>query len=244
MSNAIRALLVTTDARLAAQFGEVAREVGIEAQPSVRNDGVPDELKCAKYEALLLDFDTNAAAMEILTSVRQSQSNRNAVVFAVATDSYQGQKALDCGANLRFERPLEIKQIRRGLYAAYELMVRERRRYFRCAVELPVLVIQTGSGGDFRCVTMNISSNGMALRTQSVLKPGEEIEVIVSLPGTELPVRAIGTVVWDDKHGKTGVSFKCTGPQHQTDLDSWLDTQLHGLLGSEQPGHGDLNLNG
>ena len=39
-------------------------------------------------------------------------------------------------------------------------------------------------------------------------------------------VRAIGTVVWDDKHGKTGISLTCANPQYQIDLDSWLDDQF------------------
>ena len=226
MSNPMRALLVTTDPWLTANFTEIAREVGVDAQPTSDTAGDSQELIRAKYEAALLDFDTTPDALAILVAVRQHPSNRNAVVLAVATDGAQGQKALENGANLLLERPLDPKQIRRGLYAVYDLMVQERRRYFRCAVELPVLVIQTSSGGDFKCISMNISGSGIALKTPSTLEPGEKVEIIVSLPGSALPVRAIGTVVWDDKHGKTGISFKCTSPDHQAHLDSWLDAQL------------------
>jgi PilZ domain len=241
VSNAIRALLVTTDARLDEQFMAITREIGIDAQATARKEGIPEELTRAKYEAILLDFDTIPEAMAILSTVRESPANKNAVVFAVATDVPQGRKALECGANLRFERPLDVKQIRRGIYAAYDSMVRERRRYFRCTVELPVLIVQASSGADLRCTSMNISSSGIALRTPSVLKTGEEVQIILSLPETDLPVRAIGTVVWDDKHGKSGISFKCASPQHQSDLDSWLDTQLRTLLGSEPPRPGISN---
>ena len=238
MSNAIRALLVTTDARLDEQFMAITREIGIDAQAAATKVGigVPEELTRTKYEAILLDFDTIPEAMAILTTVRQSLTNRNAVVFAVATDVPQGRKALEYGATLRFERPLDIKQIRRGIYAAYDQMVRERRRYFRCTVELPVLIVQTSSDEDLRCTSMNISSSGIALRAPSVLRPGEEVEIILSLPETDLPVRAIGTVAWDDRHGKSGICFKCATPQHQSDLDSWLDGQMQMLLGSEPPG--------
>ncbi len=214
MTNAMRALLVTPDPWLTVNFTDISREVGIEVQTSAKTDGIPEELGRAKYEAVLLDFDMVANAMSILAAMRQNPSNRNAVVFAVATGVEQGQQALHNGANFLFKRPLEAKQVRRVLYAAYELMVRERRRYFRCAVELPVLLIHASSESDFRCTSMNISSSGMALNT---------------------PSRAIGTVVWDDKHGKSGIGFKCTTPQHQSDLDAWLDTQLENLLGSERP---------
>jgi len=235
VTNAMRALLVTPDSWLTVTFTDISREVGIEAQSGGRTDGIPEELGRAKYEAVLLDFDMVANAMSILAAMRQNPSNRNAVVFAVATGVEQGQQALHNGANFLFKRPLEAKLVRRVLYAAYELMVRERRRYFRCAVELPVLLIHASSESDFRCTSMNISSSGMALNTPSALNPGEEVQVILFLPDSKLAVRAIGTVVWDDKHGKSGIGFKCTTPQHQSDLDAWLDTQLENLLGSERP---------
>src|SRR5262249_490007 len=136
------------------------------------------------------------------------------------------QRVLEQGANFLLERPLEPKQIRRALDASYDQMVRERRRYFRCAAEITVLLIQTGSGTDFWCTNMNISSTGIALSTPTAFQAGEEVQVVMFLRESALTIRALGTVVWDDKHGKTGVSFKCANAQHQSDLDAWLDTQF------------------
>jgi Tfp pilus assembly protein PilZ len=235
VNNALRALMVTTDPWLTANFAQIAAEVGIEAQTSARNGGIPDELSGVKYEGVLLDFDVIPDAMAVLSAVRQSRSNEKAVVFAIATDAAQGHSVLENGANLLLERPLDAKQIRRALYAAYDLMVRERRRYFRCAVQVPVLLIQPSSGTDFRCTSINISGSGIALNTPSTFKAGEEVQIVVFLRDSELAIRAMATVVWDDRHGKTGLSFKCSSQQHQTDLEGWLDSQLPVLLGSDRP---------
>jgi hypothetical protein len=226
--------MVTTDPWLTANFAQIAREVGIEAQTSARNGGIPDELSGVKYEGVLLDFDVIPDAMAVLSAVRQSLSNEKAVVFAIATDAAQGHSVLENGANLLLERPLDAKQIRRALYAAYDLMVRERRRYFRCAVQVPVLIIQPSSGTDFRCTSINMSGSGIALNTPSTFKAGEEVQIVVFLRDAELAIRAMATVVWDDRHGKTGLSFKCSSQQHQTDLEGWLDSQLPVLLGSDR----------
>ena len=226
--------MVTTDPWLVASFAEISREVGIEAQASDDKPGVPEQLSASKYEAVLLDFDTVSEAAPILTAVRQSRSNEKAVVFVIATDASRGQAALEHGANVVLERPLERKQIRRAVYAAYDLIIRERRRYFRCAVDLPVLLIHSSSGADFRCRSMNISSSGMALGTPSVLNPGEVVQIVWSFEANGSIIRAIGIVMWDDKHGKAGISFKCTTPQHQADLDAWLDRQLLSRLGPSQ----------
>lgn len=112
------------------------------------------------------------------------------------------------------------------MHGAHELMVRERRRYFRCVAEVPVLLVQTRSGADCKCTTINVSSNGVDLKVPSPLQPGGEIHLILFLQGVDTFVRAIGSVVWDDKHGKTGISFRCANPQYQIELDSRLDVQF------------------
>lgn len=228
MTHALRTLLVTPDNALAGTFAELSRELGIEVQPSGNVDGIPGELQLAKYEAVLLDFDRVPEAGHILTKLRETPSSKTSVVFALASDTEQRQAALQSGANLLFKRPLEESQIRNAIHAAYDLMARERRRYFRCAVNVPVLLIRENSRADSRCTSINLSSGGIALLSPVVLTPGDQVEVIFSLPGVDSLIRAISTVIWDDKHGKTGLSFRCTGPEHQGDLDAWLDAQLEG----------------
>jgi hypothetical protein len=129
------------------------------------------------------------------------------------------------GANFVFERPFVTQEIRRALYAAYERMLGERRRYFRCALELPVLIIRSSSGLSLECVTMNVSSSGMAVKTATQLSQGEAV-YISFVPPDKFTVRATGVVIWDDKHGKSGIRLQCSGPEMQHRLASWLDSQL------------------
>lgn len=226
-SRAIQALLVTPDPFLVTAFTAVCRELGIEVRTTAGNDGMIEELERVKYEGVLVDFDRTPDPVLMLNAVRRSPSNRNAIAFAVATNADDQQQALENGINLLFRRPFDAREIRRILHGAHDLMVRERRRYFRCVAEVPVLLVQMRSGADCKCTTMNLSGTGVALKAPSPLEPGEEIQLILFLQGADIVVRALGTVVWDDKHGKTGVSFKCASPQHQGELDSWLDVQFN-----------------
>lgn len=226
-SRAIQALLVTPDPFLVTAFTAVCRELGIEVHTIAGNDGIVEELGRAKYEGVFVDFDTAPDPIPMLNALRRSPSNRTAVAFAVATKADDRRQALENGINLLFHRPFDAREIRRVLHGAHDLMVRERRRYFRCAAEVPVLLIQTRSGADCKCTTTNLSNNGVALKASSTLEPGEEIHLILFLQGADIVVRAIGTVVWDDKHGKTGISFKFASPQHQAELNSWLDVQFN-----------------
>lgn len=224
---AIQALLVTPDPFLVTAFTAACRELGIEVRTTAGNNGIVEELGKAKYEGVLVDFDTAPDPILMLNALRRSPANRNAVAFVVATKSDNRRRALENGINFLFHRPLDAREIRRILHGAHNLMVRERRRYFRCVAEVPVLVVQMRSGADCKCTTMNVSSSGVAVKAPSPLEPGEEIQLILFLQGADIVVRALGTVVWDDKHGKTGISFQCASPQHQAELDSWLDVQFN-----------------
>lgn len=219
----IRALIVTPDPWLLKHFEGVCKELGIEAQSSGTTGCIPEEIRQAKYEAVLVDFDTVPETPTIIGGVRESRRNRNALVFAVATDTAHRHQALRQGANFIFERPLDANEIRRVLYAAYDLMVRERRRYFRCTAELPALLGLGNGGTDLRCTTINISSNGMVLKTPYPLSPGEAVQIALFLPGAGRAVGARGTVVWDDKQGKTGIDFQCDTQRDQSQLDAWLN---------------------
>jgi DNA-binding response OmpR family regulator len=236
MANVIelRTLLVTLDSVLADTITNISRELSIDVQTSTSVGEVPEELASTKYEALFLDFDTVTETAPILDILRGSPSNRPALIFAVATGAAQKQQALQQGANFVLERPLAAAEVRRSLYAAYDLMARERRRYFRYSVEYPLLLERSGSGTDLSCNTINISNSGLAVSTPSTLLPGERINLVLLLREPELAVRGAGSVVWDDRHGKAGINFQCASPAGQVAFNSWLDSRFSALL---RPSH-------
>lgn len=223
----IRTLVVTSDTSLVVTFTQACEELGVEVSTNDGNDGIPEELGHAKFEGVLVDFDTVCNLTSTLAAIRRSPANRNAVTFAVATKADDRRQARANGVNFLFNRPFDAREIRRVLDGAFDLMICECRRYFRCVAEIPVLLTKIRSGTDCKCMTMNLSSGGMAIKGHSSLIPSEEIHLAFSLPGADAMVRATGVVIWDDKHGKTGISFRCASAEHQADLDSWLDAQFH-----------------
>jgi PilZ domain len=230
----IRALVVTHDPGSAATFIQVSSEFGISAQPTRGNDGgIPEELGFAKYEALLLDFETVPQTVRILTTLRRNPANRNAVVFAVVGSDDSRRRARDQGATFLLERPLKTDQTRRVLQAAYGLMACERRRCFRCVAEILVNLVREDHD-PVQCRTINISSNGMAASSPASFRTGETLHILFVLPGSQSETRALGTVVWDDKHGKTGLSMACVNSQMQLELDAWLDANFSRVMGKNR----------
>ncbi len=224
----IRALVMTRDSSLMSLFVDISREIGVVTDISEQTDGVPSELAGQKYEALLIDFDGVSDPGTVVAALRASPSNHNAVVFAIATEHYRREAALLHGANFVFPRPIDNKELRRTLYAAYDAMTRERRRYFRFTAELPVFLTRA-DGSDLVARTSNVSASGMSIRSSVSFNLGERVGLTLDLRNDGPHVLARGTVVWDDKHGKSGISFQCVRPELQRTLDSWLDAQFSRL---------------
>ena len=240
-SSDIRALVVTPDPALASTFVQISREFGIRAECSQRSEATPPEWQHEKYEALLIDFDIVRDPAPALAALRATPSNRGAVVLAVVSNNAQKDLALGNGANFVLTRPIDGQDLRRTLGTACEIMKQERRRYFRCTAELPVSITRE-DGSRLAAKTANVSAQGMSIVSAVNFRFGERIAITVMLAEPRFHVLGEGVVVWDDKHGKTGISFRCV-PHMQKLLDSWLDEEFKRLredsLRDLQAGRGD-----
>lgn len=221
----LHVLLFTVDPLLVTAFASASKELGIEAQSTENSHQLSEHLNRAKYEGVVLDFDTVADPRPAFASVRESRSNKNAIVFAVASNPKQMDDALQHRAHFLLRRPIEADAIKGTLRSAYDLMLGERRRHFRCTAQLPVRLAIIGTGAHLECSTMNVSSNGMAVTTSVPLKPAETVDITILLPNG-FSVHALGIVIWDDKHGKSGLHFQCSTPEMRHNLDSWLDSRF------------------
>ena len=145
------------------------------------------------------------------------------LVIAVATSGDMNQAASAGGASFIVERPLLPKRIRDLVRAAYGRMLRDGQTYFRMAVELPVSIRRV-SGTILQCTTLNLSQRGMAITSSTPLgvPAGEQINIGFAIPNTDIFVSAKGKVIWDDKHGKTGITFECTCPSVEARFFNWL----------------------
>jgi len=228
----IQALLLTADALLINHFSHLSRELGIDAQSSADPENFSEQFNQGRYEALLLDFDTIPGARSAMGFLRSASRGKNTVVFAVATNTENRDHALREGAHFLLQRPLKISTMREALNSAYDFMCSERRRYYRCIAEIPVLLTRHNSGTTVQCSTLNVSSDGMAVSTPIPLTPAETADFALPLP-TGFIVRGTAIVIWDDKHGKSGLKMSCGAPFMRQKLDAWLDSQLDGSAQKE-----------
>ena len=222
------ALLVSADPATIQQFSLALRELSI--SPNTCHDAASAGLllKSRKFDAVIVDLQLGEQSGLILDEVHLSASNRTAVSFGISNNDAEATAALRQKSQFVFERPLSAQSIHKTLKPAFGLILRERRRYFRYPISLPV-IIQRPSRQEVRCTSVNISGGGMALSTQVPLVPGENVHVRFTLPDHGGPVVAESTICWS-KTGHLGVRFLSVSDEHKSELQVWLSQKLEQIL--------------
>jgi len=215
----VHLLLVSQDPALVAMVTNMASEYKVRTLAVEQASNACMDLRASKFEGVMLDCDSVLGIAPVLSAVLESPSNRRSVIVAVLTDFVSSD--FRKYSHFVVQRPLRPVFLRRTFAIVYSLMQRELRRYFRYAVELPIAVTRKG-GERLNCTTLNVSKSGVALCSPRPLELGEEVSLHFVLPGSAA-VEGSGEVVWDDRHGKSGLHLCCRTPQMRLELESWLD---------------------
>jgi hypothetical protein len=188
------ALFVSADPATIQQFNQALQELSISPDICRQVPAAIGLLNRRKFDAVMVDLQLGEQAILILDQVRLSPSNQTAVTFAISGSDAEAT-ALREKSGFVFERPLSLKSIRSTLRPAYGLILRERRRYFRCPISIPVVILRRAHP-EVRCNSVNVSEGGMALSTFVPLSPGEIVHAQFTLPGHEVPFSAESTICW------------------------------------------------
>lgn len=188
------ALLASADPVTIQQFSHALQELFILPNVCREVSTAIDLLNCRKFEAVIVDLRLGELSGLILDEVRLSPSNRTAVTFAISGSDAEC-KAFRKKSEFVFERPLSAKSIEGTLKPAFGLILRERRRYFRYPISVPVFILRR-TMPEVRRNTVNISEGGTALSTFVSLSPGEDVQVQFTLPGHKEPFLAESRICW------------------------------------------------
>jgi CheY-like chemotaxis protein len=195
--------------------------------PEICEDGVVAAglLDKQKFEAVIVDLLLGDEAVLVLRQLRLSRANSTAVTFAITTAT---QASARPDSTFVLQRPLSAAAINQTLRAAFGMMVRERRRYFRCPVAIPAL-LRARQPADLLCQTVNISEGGVAIKVPAILD-SEFALLRFSLPGRTSQLFAETKVVWRGHGGLVGLQFESLAAPQKQELQEWLARRLDETL--------------
>ena len=221
------ALLVSADPATIQQFSFALRELSI--SPDACQDAASARLllKRRKFDAVIVDLQLGEQSGLVLDEVQLSSSNRTAVTFGINDSGAEVTSDVRKKSQFVFERPLSPQSIHKTLNPAYGLILRERRRYFRCPVSIPVMI--RSESMEVWCNSVNISEGGMALSMLVLLVSGKSVRVQFTLPDQTVPFVAESTICWS-KTGYLGIRFVSIFDGQKSELQAWLSEKLEEAL--------------
>ena len=227
--NIADALLVSNDAVTIKQLSESMQQLALSREVCVEVPAALVLLNQRKFDAVVVDLQLGGEANAVLEKVRRSPSNRTAVVFAVSDSDAETVSAFKAGSNFVLRRPLSLTSIGQHLKVAYGLVLRERRRYYRCPVKIPAVICGAGMS-EVHGQTVNISESGIAIVATSVsLRPGDKVQVHFTLPGQESRFVVGAAICWC-KETYLGLRFTSVSPHLTSELQEWLLRRLEESL--------------
>jgi CheY-like chemotaxis protein len=185
-----------------------------------------ERLAAEKYDAVVIDCDDLKGGLDVLEKLRTGTSNRNSVVFAILNGATTTQEAFRMGANFVLQKPIQPLSAMRCFTAAFGLMERERRRYFRVPLDMPALLTFLNHP-TLKATATNLSEGGMAVSFRGTLPQDRLAKVRFTLPGTNDTLEPKAVLAWADSSGHAGIRFIEVPQNSREQLERWLTSRSH-----------------
>jgi len=232
-------LLISQDPTLLAVLRPALEKISVNLEVCAEPRSGSDLIAKRKFDAIIIDCDDLHNGMDLLKGLRHAQSNARSVAFAVVNGKTTTQQAFTSGANFVLQKPLTPLHASRCFNAALNFMVRERRRYFRHPVDMP-LRITLPNNQEMTATATNLSEGGMSIRTLGKLPKEAEARFRFTLPNTNTSLELKGQVAWADDAGHVGIRFVEVPQSSQYQLDKYLTDRLQSEMPSKLQGYVEL----
>src|ERR1700745_1035679 len=227
----LESLLVSRDAEVVRGLRPTLEKLQIDVEVSNAAKTGSEVLTSSKFDAVIVDCDDLQGGSDILRNLRATPSNKTSVSFAILNGKTTTQQAFELGANFVLQKPVTTAGTLRCLNTALSFMIREKRRYFRCPVQIPVTLVLS-QGEELKATATNLSEGGMAVHSDTKLTKTAFSKVHFMLPGTRTAMEPKGEVAWSDELGRAGIKFLEVPESAREQLERWIMKKLESHVSS------------
>jgi CheY-like chemotaxis protein len=225
---ALESLILSGDPDVVRVLRPTLEKLSIEVEICHEAKQAREILISEKFDAVIVDCDDLKGGREVLECLRATPSNKNSVAFAILNGKKTTtQEAFQMGVNFVLQKPISSLNASRCFHAALGFMERERRRYFRHPLTMPVRVVV--SDKELKGTSTNISEGGMALMLHHALPKTATPRLQFTLPEIKTPFELETEIAWANLKGHVGLRFLNVPKSSQELLEKWLGQQLEQL---------------
>jgi CheY-like chemotaxis protein len=222
----LQAVVVGADPVVIDSILQCLEQLGIMGAVYAQAASALETLARQKVDAFFVDKDLDPE-LSVLKGMRSSPSSRSAVAFAIVPR----QKSLTEASRIAdfvMDKPLAPLSVNRAVRAAYGIMLKERKRYFRHSLRVPV-DLTDATYRKFIGHTINLSQSGIAMECAAPLMAGEIVQLGFHLPGSGEKVNCKAQTIWTAEQGKLGLTFTQLKSPDKQRLTEWIEQEFHRL---------------
>lgn len=221
----LESLLLSRDVDMVRVMRPTLEKLSIQVQICQEAKKASEILFGEKFDAVIVDCDDVPGGREVLQGLRATPSNKNSVTFAVLNGKKTTtQEAFGMGVNFVLQKPINNLNAARCFQAALNFMERERRRYYRQPVKMPVRMVLDEK--EVKAISTNISEGGIALISDQAIPKNARPRLHFTLPQTGMLFEVDSEVAWVDVKGHVGLRFHNVAQRSQEQLEHWLVAQM------------------
>ena len=217
----LTSLLLCHDPNLKRVLKLILKDLEIEVEHCETPYRAKQLLSQRRFDAVLVECDVKEENLLFLQNLKKLPYNQRAVLLAMVKEQKHARIARDAGVHFVVEGPVSTARLSTTMRAARNLMNRERRQAFRRPVEL-LTNFSRDAGEEFDAVILDLSHEGMAIKSHEIFEKSKDVALRFCLPGTTDVIRTRGKVAWCDDYGRCGIRFAQLHPESKLKLDAWL----------------------
>ena len=203
-----RALIVDDEACNCELLERVLVSAGVEPLSVSSGAEALRTLRHSRFVVLFLDYRMAFPdGLELTRQARDSAFNRRTPIVLISDDQHPTamHRGFEAGASFFLYKPLDKDRVVRLLRATQGAIQQAERRTRRVALHSKVLLRYRDQ--EIEGETLDVSMEGLLIRSQRVIPVGSSVDVSLQLNQTMSPIMGVGSVVRQDGNDRIGVQL-------------------------------------
>jgi len=225
-----RAIIVDDELATCELIEKVLTSAGIDSLTVTKSEEAPEILRHGKFTVAFLDYEMAFPdGLTLARQMRASGSNRLTPIVLISDDQKPAAmaKGFEAGASFFVYKPIDRDRLMRLVRATQGAIDDVHRRTRRVEVKSKVQI--TFRGQEIVGETVNVSLEGMLIRTPRTLPVGSSVGVSLYLHQSMKPVVGAGSVVRLHGHEKMGIHLGRLTWEESQRLQEYLLPLIPGL---------------
>lgn len=181
------------------------------------------------FDTVLVDFENQSAATDVISQLREVSENKNVVVIAILESRNNVREVFANGANFVLFKPISAERINNSVAASRTLIRTERRLTQRIPLDANASIAYASTENEGIRV-LDLSEHGISIYSGKNLPRDCKVYFQFSLPGETATIRLSSEVIWQNDSGHVGLRFVAVPTKSHEQLTHWIKTNVAGQL--------------